>query len=149
MYRLPLLRDDNSMIESSHASSLLSGQELARVRTMAIRRGIWYRMLNASERALFDLTIRIVRKIRSSILSRVLASIIGKLQVRTKCRFAASLHSWGQPIAERISTIAQAWGNASAVKWSVDSTFIRFLEIMQLNAPVTYMTTKARLLKRG
>ena len=137
------------MIESSHARLLLSGKELARVRAMAIRRGVWYRSLNATERALFGLTIRIVRKIRSSVLSRVLVSIIGKLQVRTKCGLAVSLHSWGQPIAEKISMIAQAWGNTSAVKWSVDGTFIRFLEVICLNAPVTYTTINARLLKRG
>ena len=137
------------MIESSRARLLLSGQELARVRAMAIRRGVWYRSLNATERALFGLTIRIVRKIRSSVLSQVLVSIIGKLQVGTKCGLAASLRSWGQPIAEKISMIAQAWGNASAVKWSVDKTFIRFVEVMCLNTPAVYKTTNARLLKRG
>ena len=123
------------MIEPRHARLLLSGQELARVRAIAIRRGVWYRSLNATERALFGLTIRIVRKIRSSVLSRVLVSIIGKLQVRTKGGFAASFHTLGQPLAERISRIAHRWGNTSAAKWSADNSFARFLTIMYINNP--------------
>ena len=137
------------MVEPSHVRSLLSGKELTRVRAMAIRRGIWYRTLNATERALFSLTIRIVRKIRSNVLSRGLVSIIAKLQTKTECDLAASLHNWGQPRAEKISMIAQAWGNASAVRWSVDRAFIRFLGIMYQNTPAAYRTINARLLKRG
>lgn len=130
-----MLRDDNSMIESSHARLLLSGKELARVRTMAIRRGVWYRTLSKTERALLDLTIRIVRKIRSFVLSRILASIMEKLQVRTKGGFAASFYTLGQPLAERISRIAHRWGNTSATKWSADNSFARFLTIMYINNP--------------
>lgn len=148
-HRLPLLRDDNSMIESSQARSLLCRKELARVRAVAIRQGVWYRSLSATERALFSLTMRIVRKIRSSMLSRVLVSIIAKLQVKGKCVLAVSLRGWGRPIAEKISMIAQAWGNTSAVKWSVDSAFIRFLEVTYLNTPSTYRAVSAPLLKRG
>jgi hypothetical protein len=59
------------------------------------------------------------------------------------------LRGWGRPIAEKISMIAQAWGNTSAVKWSVDSAFIRFLEVTYLNTPSTYRAVSAPLLKRG
>jgi len=128
-------RDGSSMIESRHARLLLSGKELARIRAMAIRRGDWYRILSKTERALLDLTIRIVRKIRSVVLSRILASIIEKLRIRTKGRFAVSFHTWGQPLAERVSRIAHRWGNTSAAKWSADNNFVRFLTIMHINNP--------------
>jgi len=135
------------MIESSHTRSLLSGKELTRVRAMAIRRGTWYRTLNKTERPILSLTIRIVTRIKSNVLLQVLVSIIAKLQVEDKCGLTASSHSWGRPIAEKISMIAQAWGNASAVKWSADRAFIRFLEVIYLNTPSTYSTVDASLLK--
>ncbi len=127
------------MIESRLARSLLSGKELARIRAMAIRRGDWYRTLSKTERALLDLTIRVVRKIRSFVLSRILASIIEKLQIRTECNLAVLFHKMGQPLAEKISGIAQRWGNASADSWSADSSFARFLGLMRINDPSLFI----------
>lgn len=137
------------MIEPRPARTWLSGKELARIRAMAIRRGNWHKILNKPERALFNLTIRIVEEIRSSVLSRVLVSIIAKLQVKSKRGLASSLHSYGLPIAENIGKIAQAWGNASAAKWSADRAFVRFLEVLCLNTNCTYTVVSERLLKRG
>ncbi len=149
VWYLALLRDGSFMIESSHTRLLLSVRELARVRAVAIRRGIWFKTLSKTERALFGLTIGIVRRIRSSVLSRVLVSIIAKLQVNGKGGRATSLHSLGRTIAAKMSMIAQAWGNTSAVSWSVDREFIRFLEVTYLNTPVTSTANSALLLKRG
>lgn len=131
------------MIEPSHTRSLLSGKELIRARAMAIRRGIWYRALNATERALFSLTIRIVREIKSNVLSRSLAAIIEKLQVRTKEGLVAIFYTLGQPLAERVSRIAYRWGNASAAHWSADACFARFLTIMHINNPSLFTEESA------
>ncbi len=102
---------------------------------MAIRRGDWYKTLSKTERALLDLTIRVVRKIRSLVLSRILASIIEKLQIRTECNIAVLIHKMGQPLAEKISTIAHRWGNTFADRWRADDGFARFLAIMHINEP--------------
>jgi len=127
------------MIEPRPARLLLSGKELARIRAMAIRRGDWYRTLSKTERALFDLTIRVVRKIRSFVLSRIFASIIEKLQIRTECNIVVLIHKMGQPLAEKISGIAHRWGNAFADSWSEDSNFARFLAIMRINDPSLFI----------
>jgi hypothetical protein len=108
-------------------------KELARVRAVAIRRGIWFKTLSKTERALFSLTMRIVRRIRSNVLNQALGSIIEKLQVRTKDGFAAASDILGLPLAERISSIACSWGNTSAARWSSDTSFARFLTIMHIN----------------
>jgi hypothetical protein len=121
------------MIEPRLARLLLSGRELARIRARAIRRGDWYKTLSKTERALFDLTIKVVRRIRSFVLSRILASIIEKLQIRTECNITILFHKMGQPLAEKISGIAHRWGNTSADSWSADSSFARFLAIMNIN----------------
>jgi hypothetical protein len=127
------------MIEPRPARTWLSGKELAKIRAMAIRRGNWYRTLDKIERALFDLTIRVVMKIRSFVLSRILASIIEKLQIRTQCNIAVLLHKVGQPLAEKISRIAHEWGNTSADNWSADSSFGRFLAVMHINEPSLFI----------
>ncbi len=127
------------MIEQRPARTWLSGKELARIRALAIRRGEWYRTLSKTERALLDLTIRVVRKIRSFVLSQILASIIEKLQIRTECNIAVIFHKMGQPLAEKISRIAHKWGNTSADSWSADSSFARFLAIMHVNRPLLFV----------
>ena len=64
---------------SRQTSIPLSREELIRIRAKAIRRGVWFRMLTKSERAQVDLTIRVVQKVRSFLLARVLASLVKKL----------------------------------------------------------------------
>lgn len=127
------------MIEPRPARTWLSGKELAKIRAMAIRRGNWYRTLNKTERALLDLTIRVVRKIRSFVLSRILAPIIEKLQIRTERNIAILFHKIGQPLTEKISRIAQNWGNTSADSWNSDSNFAQFLAIMHINEPSLFI----------
>jgi hypothetical protein len=127
------------MIEPRPARTWLSGKELARIRAMAIRRGNWYRTLSKTERALLDLTIRVVRKIRSFVLSRILASIIEKLQIKTECNITVLFHNVGQPLAEKISRIAHKWGNTSAESWSANSSFAQFLAIMHINEPSLFI----------
>jgi len=127
------------MIEPRPARTWLSGKELAKIRAMAIRRGNWYRTLNKIERALLDLTIRVVKKIRSFVLSRILASIIEKLRIRTECSIAVLFLKVGQPLAEKISRIANKWGNTSADSWSADNSFAQFLAIMHINEPSLFI----------
>jgi hypothetical protein len=127
------------MIEPRPARTWLSGKELAKIRAMAIRRGNWYRTLSKTERALLDLTIRVVRKIRSFVLGRILAPIIEKLHVRTEYNITVLFHEIGKPLAEKISRIAQNWGNTSASSWSTDNSLAQFLAIMQINEPSIFM----------
>ncbi len=130
------------MIESGQARSLLCRKELTRVRAMAVRRGIWYRRLNVTERALLSLAVRLVKEIRSDVLSRSLASIIEKLRFKTEGGSAVRLHKLGQGLAERIGRIACRCGNTSAAKWSVDDGFARFLTILYINKPFLFMEEK-------
>jgi len=64
----------------SHQTSIqLNRDELVRMRSKAIRRGVWFRTLTRSERAQVNLTIRLVQKVRSFLLARVLAFLVKKL----------------------------------------------------------------------
>jgi len=126
------------MVETNHARFMLSREKLAKIRAIAIRRGVWYKALNRAERAHVELTIRIVKKIRSYLLNRVLTYIIEKLQAFLEGRVAVLIAKVGRPLAEKISKIAQSWGSVSAFQWKSEHSFIRFLAVMYMNTPSVF-----------
>jgi len=116
---------------------------------MALRKGVWYRTLDKAERGLVELTIRIVKRIGSPLLKRVLTSILRKLQTVMENKIAYFARKAGRPLAEKLSLIAQSWGNASAFWWKSENNFIRFLTVIQVNTPSAFKSMKPRVLKRG
>jgi CHASE3 domain sensor protein len=99
-----------------------------------MRRRIWHRVLNALERAQVDLTIRVVKQVRSPLLAKVLDSIIKKLSAALQSKVAVMVKTVGFRQARRLSEIAQSWGNNAAKMWIYDRKFAKFLAIMHLNA---------------
>ncbi len=106
-----------------------------RIRTIAIRRGVWYKTLDKAERGLVELTTRIVNRIGSLLLKKVLTSVLRKLQTAMENKIAYSAKKAGKRLAEKLSLIAQSWGNASALLWKTEHNFIQFLAIMYLDSP--------------
>jgi len=127
--------EKDSMVKTNQIRFMLSREKLTKIRTIAIRRGVWYKALNKAERALVELTIRIVKKIRSLVLKRVLTSTIEKLQASLEGRVAVLMRKVGQPLVEKISLIAKSWGSVSAFQWKSEQCFIRFLTVMYINTP--------------
>lgn len=111
----------------------LTKSALTRVKIKAIRRGLWFRVLNRLERASIDLTIRVVEKAQSSVLKKMLTSIIKKLSDAMDNKIARMMRTVGCNLAQKMSQIAQEWGNTSAVKWETDTGFIRYLAVMRIN----------------
>ena len=110
---------------------------LRALKVRSMRRGIWNRALSRLEKAQVDLTLRIVRRVRSPFLARVLDSIVDKLSNALQSGVSRTTVSIGFPLALRLSRIAQGWGNKSARTWAQDSGFARFLAIMSLNSNST------------
>jgi len=108
---------------------------LVALKTRSMRRGIWYRILNRLERAQVDLTLRIVKNIRSPLLARVLDSIVDKLAAALESEVAKRVRSVGVVLARKLGEIAGRWGNALAQSWAQDEGFARFLAVMDLNSP--------------
>ena len=52
-------------IKSYEKLSRIASDELARIRLMAIRRGVWFKVLSRLERGLVDLSLKVTREIRS------------------------------------------------------------------------------------
>jgi hypothetical protein len=119
---------------SAHTSFSLGKNDLAKIRTKAIRRGIWFRALTKAERAQMELTMRIVKKIRSLFLARVLVAIIKKLLDAMESKVARVMRKVGRCLAENLSRIAQNWGNKSAHRWKEDPNFVQYLAITHMNS---------------
>ena len=123
----------------SHQTPIpLCRDELVRMRAKAIRRGVWFRTLTRSERAQVDLTIRVVQKVRSFLLARVLASLVKKLLDAMESKVLRLMREVGRSLAKELSGIAQKWGNASATRWAKDLGFIQYLTITHINTPAMF-----------
>jgi hypothetical protein len=113
---------------------------LAKLRVRALRRGVWFRVLTRGERAQMELTMKVVKRIRSLFLAKVLTNIVEKLLDAMESKVSRLMREVGQPLAQKLSSIAQKWGNSSAVSWTADSGFMRYLTIMYMNTPSIFKT---------
>ena len=94
-----------------------------------MRAGVWFKALLRIDRVLVDLTIKVVENIRSAHLAKSILAVMGKLEGFLESSFLRSMRTIGRSLAEKISLIAQKWGNASAKNWATDLSFAFFLAI--------------------
>ncbi|NIR86602.1 hypothetical protein GWO13_03130, partial [Candidatus Bathyarchaeota archaeon] len=97
-----------------------------KVKSRALRNRTWYKILNRMERAIIDLTIKCVEKIRSHVLAQTVSTIISKILRTLKEDFMTQAEKVGREIAEKLSVIAQNWGNQTFFLRKRDRDFIRF-----------------------
>ena len=120
----------------------LTREILAKLRLKAKRCKAWFR-LKRDERRFMDLVISVVEKVRSFFLARILSSIIKRLldamgsprdvMEAVLGEVAYLMVVKGRSLAQKISQIAQNWGNKSAARWPRESGFVQYLTIMCLN----------------
>ncbi|MGC9346350.1 MAG: hypothetical protein ACP5ER_06140 [Candidatus Bathyarchaeales archaeon] len=109
--------------------------ELVSIRRMAMRRRVWFRVLDRAERAIVSLTIRCVERIRSVRLAMIVKAIVDKLKLAVKGRVERLMETVGSSLARKIGEIAVSWGNVEALKWASDKGFIRYVTVMEMNRP--------------
>jgi hypothetical protein len=80
-----------------------------------------------------DLVIRLVDRVHSRLLAKVILSVVKKLEEAMEGRVYRLMREVGPDLAKKLSKIAGQWGNASAVRWAEDLGFIRYLTISYLN----------------
>ena len=119
----------------TRTSAQLGKSELVRIRARAMRRGVWLRVLTRAERAQIELTTRVVKRIRSFFLARVLTAIVEKLLDAMESRVVRLTREVGSALARKLSGIAQNWGNNSAGDWTADPGFRQYLAVTYMNTP--------------
>ena len=95
-----------------------------------MRAGVWFRALPRIDRVLVDLTIKVAENVRSAYLAKSIFAVVGKLEGLMESSFLKSIRAIGRSLAEKLSLIAQKWGNVSARNWSTDQSFASFLGSM-------------------
>jgi len=116
---------------------------LAELRLRARRCRAWFNELSEDQRNFIELVIAVVReKVHSLFLAKLLAPIvkrlleaIGGIQALIG-EVAYKMRTDGLRLAQKLSQIAQAWGNKSAAKWPEDKGFIQYLTIMDMHKPL-------------
>jgi hypothetical protein len=120
--------------------SFLSKTQLIKLRLRAVRAGVWFKALPRIDRALVDLTIKVASSVRSTTLAENLLAITKKLEGLLASSLLRAFRGVAYKLAQKISLVAQKWGNTSAKNWGSDISFIRFLAVMHINAPKTFKT---------
>lgn len=113
--------------------SLLTRQGLIKARVKAVRQRVWFKALSRVERAILDLTIRCVERVRSRILAKIISNILAKILKTLKPSFLEAAMRIGREIADEVCGIAEKWGNVSASRWKHDLGFVRFLGVTAIN----------------
>jgi len=113
--------------------SSLTIKGLIKTKARALRHRVWFKTLSRAERAIIDLTIKCVEKIRSRILTRVISKILDKILKTLKNSFLETADKVGRETVERLCRIAGKWGNRTASSWKHDLCFIRFLGVNVAN----------------
>ena len=111
----------------------MTKQGLMKVKSRALRNRTWYKTLSRMERGIIDLTIKCVEKIRSHVLAKMVSMIVSKILRTLKEDFMAEAEKVGREIAEKLSVIAQDWGNRACFLWKCDNGFVKFLGVNALN----------------
>ena len=106
--------------------SPLTGGKLAGLKTRALRKRVWYGVLDRVERGLLDLTIRWVDNVHSERLTETLLRILVKL-ARAMEQGIGRVLAVGRELALQASLLAVGWGNSQAYAWRFDESFWRGL----------------------
>jgi len=105
----------------------LTREGLTRTKKKALRQRCWFKVLNRMERSILDLTIRCVERVRSPLLKRSLMPILSKLFYAMEKGYTYVIERIGRPLAAKVSSIAESWGNKDARTWKNDQALIRYL----------------------
>ena len=111
----------------------LTRSGLAKIKTKAIRRGLWFKVLSKAERAYMQLLMKLVERVRSLLVAKVVASIMEKLLDAMESKVKRVMREVGRPLAHKLSRVALSWGNSSATQWAKDINFVQYLAIMRIN----------------
>ena len=114
------------------------GTELAKIRKRAFRRGFWFKVLSRTERILMSLTIKVVDKVKSILLAKILRPIIIKLVNAMESQVTRLMRVIGKHLAHKLSEIGKKLGCKTAENWALDQGIIQFLAVMYTNTPRLY-----------
>ena len=112
---------------------------LEKLKRLSIRNRAWFRVLDWTQRRFMDIVLKLVDRIRSPLLLRVLGPLVRRLleaiggDARTGALalMGKGAYDMMKGVAEKIVAVAQKWGNNSAKEW-LNEGLIKYLVVMSL-----------------
>ncbi len=114
--------------------SSFSGDFLRSVRLAALRRRVWYRVLDRVERGIVDLTIGFVEKVQSQVLAKVLVKILAKLRDGAKSAFTRHVEEFGYSRLRLVVEQAKGFGS-EASGWLMDLGYAEWFAVNDYYSP--------------
>jgi hypothetical protein len=105
-----------------------------------MRAGVWFHALHSTERAIVDLTIHQLERVRSATLAVALARVLGKMFRALRLRFWGPIQDLGYPLAEGLAAVAMRWGHPRASQWVGDRAYVRLLGLHARSAEAKGMS---------
>ena len=115
--------------------NFINTQQLAQLKTKAMRSGVWFKKLRQIDRALFDLTMSVASIIRNTKLVKSILAIANKIENAMTTKISKAFNDIGIPLVQKLRAVALKLGNISAIRWASDFNFARFLAVMCINDP--------------
>jgi hypothetical protein len=127
-------RKSSKVLDKTRSNDPTSREYLVKTIKRAKRKGCYYSVLKQFERRLLDLTVRVVERVRSFVLAKLISQIVSKLLEAMESRVYRLMRTEGRSLAEQLSKIAQSWGNRSAKSWVNDRGFMQYLTVSSLGS---------------
>ena len=114
---------------------MFNSKFLLEVRRKALRSRVWFKALDNVERGILSLAARVVDEVRSVVLGVELVKVLKKLRDALKSGFVRWMEEYGIKRARKLAAQAVEWGYHSARAWASDFGFIRYVTLLDVNAP--------------
>ena len=124
------LERSNDSVKSGFS---LTRDSLAKLRQKARRCGAWFRNLKQNERKLLDLTIRVVERVRSFILAKLVSQLVTRLFEAMESKIVRLILTEGKEMAQKLSQTAISIGHKTAKCWAKDRGLMQFLVVQNLS----------------
>ena len=118
-----LLRLSSNVSSCVAAGRTVSVRNLMALKKKALRRGLWYKVINRLDRVLVDLTLKVSKSINSNILIKGLLVVAQKLENAFESKLERATRSIGFPLAQKLSLLAQT-GLQKAENWATDKALL-------------------------
>ncbi len=123
-----------------NAFRFLDKKQLVKLKTKAMRCGVWFRALQRIDRVLIDLTIKVADTVRSAKLAKSILTLARRLESVMESGLSRAVRTVGLALAQSLSLVAQKLGNVSAKSWAFDRAFAVYLAVMHLNNSKAFKT---------
>jgi hypothetical protein len=114
---------------------MLSVNVLREARALALRKRVWYRVLDGLDRGIINLTLRSVECVKSPRLTGIVVSILDVLREACRSAFTRLLDSYGYDKMSKVIQVALSFGSTRCLVWSSEA-LARLLTLNNMYSPI-------------